>query len=60
MLKSTRKRYLGLNNETLIMFSPTKNVHNLTLDFWKPISDILTAKALTTAGKKFTLEISYS
>lgn len=50
---------IGLNNETLMLFSLSKHKENLMMDFFIPINEIVTAKASVTQNKKFNLEISY-
>lgn len=59
MIKSTKKRIMGLTNETLLLFSPSKVNEKLVLDFWKPISEISTAKASVASNKKFNLEVAF-
>lgn len=55
MMKSTKKRIMGLTNEAFMLFSNSKVNENLVLDFWKPISEISTAKASVGPNKKFNL-----
>lgn len=50
---------IGLNDETLMLFSGSKQKDNLIMDFFIPINEIVTAKASVTQNKKFNLEISY-
>jgi len=59
LIKSTKKRFIGLTNETLLLFSASKSNENVILDFWKPINEISTAKASVSSNKKFTLEVSF-
>lgn len=59
LMKSTRKKVLGLTNDVFFIFQEqTNNKENLILVFWKPINELTTAKA-TMKGKKFDLEITY-
>ena len=48
---------MGLTSETLLVFSASKtgDNNNLVLDFWKPISELSTAKASVSGNKKFSL-----